>query len=545
MMIRRTLCLLFLLAMASADVGFAEGRSGLVPQTPLRRYGLKRAWYTHAELDRARERVAHVTVHVSRSDFVVVKEVQYDGGKISYSEQDLDQFGDMIGVDGAIKLAKRRQTYLKERGEENVEIVDHEIPAVTMYVQSDHGTLHAIDGESGRTLWTRIIGNPDHPTLKPGASDSYVALVNGSNLFVLNARDGSEAWSVRLGGAPGSGPAVSNFRVFAPLLNGKVEVYSLENPKKLPWVYQSAGNVMIQPIVATNTVGWVSNRGIFYSALHNRPVVRYRLHALDTIRAHPTFSESPEQWYVPSTDGYVYAVHERSGDVVWRFSAGGPVEQPPTVIGDVLYAVTDYAGMYQLGVVDGQERWWTELVRKVVAATDERVYCIDKAGQLLILDAKTGGRIGVIPLSNVDLVMTNWQTDRIYLGTQYGIIQCIHEEANKFPMIHHAGVSESAEDRPEIKQGDAAGKPDDDNPFGGPGTEDPFGGDADPFGGDDGGGAAPDPFGGDDGGGAAPDPFGGDDGGGAAPDPFGGDDGGGAAPDPFGGGGAAPNPFGD
>ncbi|MCS5630156.1 MAG: hypothetical protein NZ744_04950, partial [Pirellulaceae bacterium] len=36
----------------------------------------------------------------------------------------------------------------------------------------------------------------------------------------------------------------------------------------------------------------------------------------------------------------------------------------------------------------------------------------------------------------IDFVMVNAFTDRIYMGTRSGLIQCIHETHREFPMLH-------------------------------------------------------------------------------------------------------------
>jgi len=511
-----------------------SSRSGLVSPSTARRFGLKRAWHTQIELDRARERIAFVTMHVSNSDFLLVKEVVYDGGKLSYSERDLDQLGDPIGREGATNLAETQVQRFRD-DDVKAKVNTLEIPAVTLYFQTDAGSLHAVDGETGRTLWSVTLGRPDHPTLKPGASDEYVAVVNGSNLLLLNAADGSLKWRKSLGGAPGAGPAVNKSRVFCPLVNGRVETYRTENAAKPPWIYQSSGRAMIQPTVSPKTISWATDRGTFYVAYATRDIIRYRLQALDTILAPSTFM--PNRLFVASVDGNVYAMHEYSGDMEWRFTVGDPISHPPIVVDDAVYVVAERGGMYRVSAETGQEQWWTPQIRQFVAASKNRIFCISDAGRLLIIDRNTGGRIGAIATEGLDLNLINWRTDRIFVGTRYGVIQCLHDVEQPWPLLHVAGEAPEEEaDKPEIKQkgldeGDGREEPDDKDPFKPKEDEDPFGGggdEKDPFGGDAD--DEKDPFGGDDAG-DEKDPSGGDDAG-DEEDPFGGDAG--DEKDPFG-----------
>jgi hypothetical protein len=158
---------------------------------------------------------------------------------------------------------------------------------------------------------------------------------------------------------------------------------------------------------------------------------------------------------------------------------------------------------------------------------------------MVILDARTGGQIDSVPVGDLDLLYTNWITDRVIVGTSTGVLQCLHEVGVPYPIVHNVPDPEASK-KPKViqKTGDepAAEEPADaeDDPFGGGAAgsdDDPFGGGA--AGGDD------DPFGGGAAGGDD-DPFGGAGDAPAEDMPAGGDD------DPFGGGAAGDDddPFG-
>ena len=63
-------------------------------------------------------------------------------------------------------------------------------------------------------------------TSEAAANEEYVAVVNGSMLYVLDRVGGSVRWQRRLRGAPGAGPALSETQVFVPMIDGMVEAYS-------------------------------------------------------------------------------------------------------------------------------------------------------------------------------------------------------------------------------------------------------------------------------------------------------------------------------
>ena len=94
--------------------------------------------------------------------------------------------------------------------------------------------------------------------------------------------------------------------------------------------------------------------------------------------------------FAGSSDGYVYAVLERAGEIQWRFSAGDPVIDSPVLIEDRLYVATELGGMFCLNVKDGKQIWLAPEVLHFVAAGKQRVYAADKLGRLRVLDARNG-----------------------------------------------------------------------------------------------------------------------------------------------------------
>ncbi len=469
----------------------------------------------------------------------------------------------------------------------------------TLFVQTDCAVLQAIDAETGQTLWTKEIGRRGFPSSRPAASQEMVAVVNGSTLYVLHRQTGRLLWCREVDGVPGAGPALSQLRAYVPTTDGLVLAYRLEavvdpavelgmlDPEseadaqtlkarrleslklhqelKPPLACQSFGRAMVQPLIireepGEESVAWPTDRGYLFVGRIDRTSedwfeMVYKLETGADITARPTFLPAATEeasdsgiLFAPSQDGFLHAIRERNGKSMWRFPTGEPVVQPAAPIGDRVYVTTQLGGMYCLAVATGQQLWWTPGIMKFIAASKDRVYATDRSGNLVVLHAQSGGRLDAIPTSGLTIKLMNLQNDRIYLASETGLIQCLHEVELTTPLLHRPKPMPK-EEKPEPTKTEvpqqAEEKAPAKSPFesGGataPGTDSPFGGGSDPFGG---GGAAPseNPFGGGTSGGS--DPFGG---GGAAPseNPFGGGASGGS--DPFGGGGAAPggDPFG-
>src|SRR5262245_7437818 len=94
-------------------------------------------------------------------------------------------------------------------------------------VLTSSGVVQELDALTGKTYWTAPIGNENYPSLGPAGNDKFVAVLNGSTLYVLDRKDGKPAIIRSVGGAPGAAPALSNSYVFIPLVTGRIEAYPL------------------------------------------------------------------------------------------------------------------------------------------------------------------------------------------------------------------------------------------------------------------------------------------------------------------------------
>ncbi len=542
-------------------------------------FGLTRVWGTQVDLDSAKGQVAHISQHISSSDIKTIWQVAHYGKTLDFSEEEFDVFGKQVGPLGAAKratahlraliseltvrppdgldmdilkatdqaadqvLANIDKEYERQETSPDPIIVDiggvvaplvsrqastppeipmlipTVVPEATLYITTNQGVVHAINAETGLTRWSVTVGQPDHQSLAPAANNDYVAVVNGSYLYLLAGETGALAWKRRLQGTPGAGPAINEETVFVPQLRRGLEAYSLYDLQREKRVaelqedeqvnqrkyqrrfisakrYMSSGRASIRPIATEDSIVWPTDIGYFYVASAHQQRTRFKLVTNDPIVAPPAYM-APQKLLVGSVDGYVYCVHELSGDILWRFSTGIPITHTPAPIGDSVYVIVDDGGMFRVSAETGQEKWWAPDIHGFVAASANRIYCTDRFGKMIVLDIETGGRFAAIPMEGLDVKFMNLQTDRLFVGTKTGQLQCLHEAQLEKPLFHvNIELEEDQSGSDEKKKAAAARKAAaKDDPFGA-GAADPFGGggaakDADPFGG-----KADDPFGG-------------------------------------------------
>lgn len=411
---------------------------GVLSQEALARYGLEKMWQTQVDFDSAKGRLVEVIQQVSLAKGYSLYEVMYDGRRHVFSQHDRNAFGDEIGIEGAKAKADalilKIKADLKAAGKPETDAPKAEkrlIPRIRLYATGERGSVHAIDGETGKTVWSTTVGRSNLPMSSAGASDTLVVVCNGSTMYILDADNGSINYERRVMGAPSTGPAVSEGFAYVPMISGAIEMYSMERPDRPPFVFRSFGRPSAQPTVSERTVSWPTESGKLYVGDAQEGELRFRIEASDAITSAPVFMNGSVIFC--SHDGYIYSVEEMRGAIQWRFTTGSKISTSPLVIGDKVIAVTDMGDLYCLALTTGEEQWIGSGVRGFLSATPDRIYCYDRNGNVLIFKTQTGNRIGRLNTIGLDVQVQNNLTDRIVLGTSSGLLQCVREINHHWP----------------------------------------------------------------------------------------------------------------
>ena len=472
-------------------VGLAQvSKQGLLSSDGARRAGLTRMWFTHLEMDSSRGELQGLCHHVSSTHSHTVFEVVFRGRSYVFSERDLDAFGNPVGVKGAKEAAEKKvaQLTLAARpaparpaaapaandpaannpaapaagpappAAEAPKLVMHVIPDITIYATSQRGSVHAIDGETGKTKWASYVGDPRFPTSNAGASDEMVSVFNGSTIYVLKASDGTLNWEKAIRGAPVEGPAVSDDYVFVPLLSGMIEAYQVNYPKRAAATFKCLGHPTTQPIILNQSVAWATNRGHVYVASAIDAKMKFRVETKDNVVSTPGYLP-PNKLFATSQDGYVYCLGEARGGINWRFSTGESITHGPIGVRDTVYAIADSGTMYSIDAESGAEKWTTSGIRGFIAATSDRLYCTDITASLVVLDVRSGSRVASISAPELEVRMVNTETDRIVVGTPSGLLQCFREIGREWPEVRLMQISGPRKPSPKpAEKKDDAGK---------------------------------------------------------------------------------------
>lgn len=352
-----------------------------------------------------------------------------------------------------------------------LDVVDPPDPAGlrrdTLFVQSRSGLIHAMDAETGGTLWVAQVGNRKYPNLGPAVNDRFLAVINGTTLYLLDRTDGTVIWERSMARVPSAAPVLTDSLMMVPALSGQISSYKLpvwveykgwEFAIREENIYQSSGIINIPPIVSRESLAWATSRGFLYLSTPDNSTVRFRLETRDEITA-PLGYWSPAVM-VASRDGYVYAISEISGATLWRYGVGGAIGQPPVCIDGKCYIVPESGSMYCLKAPTGEE-WWpgpAPNIEQLVAASATKVYAADGYAHLLSLDIRTGGMLHSLSIAGFKHLLTNTHTDRIYMASDSGLVLCLRERELNKPLMHQppGPVGAAAEDAAEDGAEEAA-----------------------------------------------------------------------------------------
>jgi len=101
-----------------------------------------------------------------------------------------------------------------------------------------------------------------------------------------------------------------------------------------------------------------------------------------------------------------------------------------------VYIEREQGGMHCLDGATGEEIWFSGGLTQFVSLSPTKVYAIHGRDRLMIVDAASGARLGGFPIPGVTLKLINRMTDRIYLGTDSGILQCLREAELRSPVVY-------------------------------------------------------------------------------------------------------------
>lgn len=361
----------------------------------------------------------------------------------------------------------------------------------TLFVQTSDAMLYALDTETGRLIWSQQVGEPSRPTQKIGSNgkanaeaseqalldrvlektdtsdraisqrhDKVIAVANGSTLYLLNRADGSifldpknnVPWKLQLRSVPEAAPLVTDDMIFVPTAGGLIEVYMITDSRRSSAMLSSTGRNHEPPVQVGDRIAWATDKGILQITQPKNVTIRHRIETTGPITT--SLVPNPPLVYAGSVDGFVYCINETTGDIVWKLTTGSPVRDTPVLVKGAIFVTSEEGGMFRADALSGHQAWFNPAPKHLLAVSPTKVYALDSLSRLLIINAKSGATVDRLEMPEMIEPVLNDETDRIFLKTEAGLIQCLHEIGAEQPQNYE--LPKIVEKKPAE---DAAAKP--------------------------------------------------------------------------------------
>lgn len=135
------------------------------------------------------------------------------------------------------------------------------------------------------------------------------------------------------------------------------------------------------------------------------------------------FTLTPRALYAGCQDYSIYCFDPISGQQLWRFRCGGPVSEPVQMGQTNLYARGDGDALYAIDLATGERAKWTlEEGLSVLTEVGPTAYVLAEGRRMLAVNAAIGEVRTIVPLTGLDLFVSNPNAGAIFAGNRDGLV---------------------------------------------------------------------------------------------------------------------------
>jgi outer membrane protein assembly factor BamB len=207
------------------------------------------------------------------------------------------------------------------------------------------GHIVKLDAETGKTIWKRNLpGRAESSPLVIGRS-VYFGCEDG-NLYSLSTISGDVRWATALGGPIKSAPAYKDGKLYVGDYGGYMNAVDAESGE-LKWQsgslgpgFGGTGAFYSSPAVAFGRVYAGNNDSRVYSFDTSDGTLAWSYSTGGYAYSGPTVAttkHSPPTVYIGSFDGNIYALDAKDGSLRWSRSTGGQVIGSLSAVGEIVY----------------------------------------------------------------------------------------------------------------------------------------------------------------------------------------------------------------
>jgi outer membrane protein assembly factor BamB len=352
------------------------------------------------------------------------------------------------------------------------------------YVGSMDGNMYAFNADTGAQVWNYSIGMIGFSSTPAVVNGRLYTGADDGKVYCLDAATGAKVWEANAGGVhiPGfdnvlvptgaGSPTVVGDRVY--VCAGNKRLYCLNAfSGAVIWTYNTTGDIAkMTPTVAGDAVyfgadGVAGDAGphvIKLNATTGEEIFNVVIPGFTLSYYYPLSTHAPVTLgggliFARAYFRYNYALNATTGEIVWmvdaRYNPGTPEQnQGSQQCAPMLYKYgivyfTDFYGITAVDAVNGSELWHTYLSREnnspAISYSYGRIYTVNEAGGLYVLDALSGEKLSYYQLAHTTLksVPTPYNGS-LYLGSRDWNFYCFDEAITPAIVTTNMSLSLSA-----------------------------------------------------------------------------------------------------
>lgn len=333
-------------------------------------------------------------------------------------------------------------------GREKVDFVTND--EEMLFVRSTTGIITAFDAETGRKMWSVLVGRPDQQCFEPVSNANQLLVAVGMRLIAVNKKNGDIIWELQLPKHPSTSPAVDDDQIYIGMVDGRVYAFDLKvvkqlhEQRRLPefshiaevWRYQTPSEIVSPPISTSRSVCFASSSGSFYSVSAKGQKLIFQFESDSRILT--PLGRNDKSILLASENSQMYCLDQDNGQYRWTFTSAHSIRQQPRIFGPRCYVTPETVGTYALSMDSGAQQWSApqEQARKILMVSQNRLYGFNAQKEITIVDTADGKLVGKLPHRQYTMTPTNDRTDRLFLTTQDGLVVCLKERTSMIPTYH-------------------------------------------------------------------------------------------------------------
>jgi hypothetical protein len=297
------------------------------------------------------------------------------------------------------------------------------------------GRLYAFTSENYVMSMDRIESDPveGFSAASPGftingwamSGDKIYSIIS-SDLVEIDWRSGTRTRSKRLGFAPVCPPAKNRDFYYIAGADKRLHVFQSSDMIE---VFEVAGDddaEMTDVIASDDAVIFATRMGLVTAMLPDKRVQLWKFSAARIVNA-PIIRDG-KVVYFSSQDTNIYAVDAQRGELIWKYRTAALLKEAPRVTNRFVYQNVDGGGLLAIERASGKLAWQLNQGKDLLAETESGVYVLSDKGEIVLVDANKGKKVGSVALPQVSLHVANVTDGRIYLADEFGRIICLQRK---------------------------------------------------------------------------------------------------------------------